>query len=141
VLNRADILGLIPHQGAMCLLDGVTGWTAQDITCHSASHLDPANPLRRDGQLAPICGVEYGLQAAAVHGALCNGAPQQAGFVAALRRLEMHVDRLDDPAFGVLAVSATLEHADSTGMIYAFRLTSASGRCLLAGRGVVAFPR
>jgi predicted hotdog family 3-hydroxylacyl-ACP dehydratase len=139
VLNRADILGLIPHQGAMCLLDGVTGWTAQNITCHSASHLDPANPLRRAGQLAPICGVEYGLQAAAVHGALCNGAPQQAGFVAALRGLEMHVDQLDDPVFGGLVVSAMLEHADNTGMIYAFRLASASGRVLVAGRGIVAF--
>jgi hypothetical protein len=32
-----------------------------------------------------------------------------------------------------------LEHSDNTGMIYAFRLASASGQCLVAGRGIVAF--
>ncbi len=141
MLDRAAILALIPHQGAMCLLDTVADWSDRDILCRSASHLDAANPLRRDNRLAAVCGVEYGLQAAALHGALRGGAPQPAGYVAALRGLEFHIDRLDDAALGILGVTARLEQADAAGMIYSFCLASASGRRLLAGRGIVALPR
>jgi predicted hotdog family 3-hydroxylacyl-ACP dehydratase len=124
----------------MCLLDSVAGWSEREIDCRSASHLDPDNPLRRDGRLHTVCGVEYGLQAAALHGALRGGlTPQPPGYVAALRGLIFHTERLDDPAHGVLTVTARMEHADPTGMIYGFRLFSAVGLGLLEGRGIVVF--
>jgi predicted hotdog family 3-hydroxylacyl-ACP dehydratase len=124
----------------MCLLDSVAAWSEREIDCRSASHLDPANPLRRAGRLHAVCGVEYGLQAAALHGALRGGCtPQPPGYVAALRGLVFHTAFLDDPGHGVLSVKAQMEHADPTGTIYGFQLFSAAGLCLLEGRGIVVF--
>ncbi len=83
------------------------------ILCAAISHVDPANPLRHAGRLAAICGVEYALQAAALHGALlAEGQPQSAGYAASLRDIALHVDRLDDPAHGDLHVAATLACAE-----------------------------
>ena len=39
-LTRAKIAGLIPHAGAMCLLDGVVQWDANRISCVSRSYRD-----------------------------------------------------------------------------------------------------
>jgi predicted hotdog family 3-hydroxylacyl-ACP dehydratase len=125
----------------MCLLDSMTFWDRGHILCSSRSHLDPAHPLRRDGRLAAVCGVEYGLQAAALHGAQCaGGVPQQAGYVAALRGVDLDVARLDDPAFGELRIEADLDAASTDGLIYAFRIFATSGARLLAGRGTVMLP-
>ena len=80
MIGRDRIMALIPHQGAMCLLDEAVLWTAERIVCRAVSHLDPANPLRRAGGLHALCGAEYALQAAALHGALlADGTPQPAG--------------------------------------------------------------
>ena len=84
MLTRARILELIPHKGTMCLLDEAVGWSDAKITCRARSHLSPDNPLRRNGGLAGLCGIEYGLQAAALHGAIVAGGPQPAGYLAAL---------------------------------------------------------
>jgi predicted hotdog family 3-hydroxylacyl-ACP dehydratase len=81
MLTRQEILALIPHQGTMCLLDDVTAWSVADITCGASSHLSPDNPLRRSGRLGAISGIEYGLQAAALHGALVQGALVQGALV------------------------------------------------------------
>jgi len=137
-LTRAAIARLIPHQGAMCLLDSVSAWDAQRIACGSATHRDPAHPLRRDGALPAICGVEYGLQAMALHGALTAGAPQPSGFVAALASVDLAIERLDDVA-DTLEVTATALSRESRGFIYGFAMT-ASGRVLLSGRGTVVLP-
>jgi len=98
VLTRADIARLVPHQGAMCLLDGVAAWDREGIRAIALSHRDPANPLRRDGTLPAVCGLEYALQAMALHAALLAGgrAPQRAGFLASLRGVDLGAERLDD---------------------------------------------
>lgn len=132
-------MALIPHQGAMCLLDGADRWSDTEIRCRAASHLDPANPLRRHGRLAAVCGVEYGMQAAALHGALRGGAEKKPGYIAVLRGLVFRVDRLDEAHLGILGITATLEHADASGMLYGFHVRSAGGDSLLQGRGLVAF--
>ena len=67
MLCRRRILQLIPHQGTMCLLDEAVSWSDTTIACRSRSHLAADNPLRRDGELAALCGIEYGLQVAATH--------------------------------------------------------------------------
>jgi predicted hotdog family 3-hydroxylacyl-ACP dehydratase len=139
MLDRSRILALIPHQGAMCLLDDVTEWTPARILCHTRSHLDPANPLRRQGRLGMVCGLEYALQAAALHGALLAGeTPQPAGYLAALRDVALHTRFLDDPTLGTLQVEATLEQLDTNGLIYTFRLTAETGTPLASGRGTIA---
>ena len=63
---------MIPHTGAMCLLDGVLQWDTSTIQCVSRSHRDAHNPLRIDGRLPTLCGIEYAAQAMAVHGGLAG---------------------------------------------------------------------
>lgn len=134
--SRAAIARLIPHQGAMCLLDRVEACDAEAIACSATSHRDAANPLRRDGVLPAVCGLEYALQAMALHGALTAGAPQGAGFVATLADVQLAVGRLDDIP-GALAVTARALSRESRGFIYDFALHDGA-RLLAGGRaGVV----
>ena len=83
----------------MCLLDEVIGWDDQTIVCMSQTHLDPANPLRRGDHLSVVHAVEYGAQAAAVHGGLrarAAGTSAAPGYVAAMRDVQFQMERLDE---------------------------------------------
>jgi predicted hotdog family 3-hydroxylacyl-ACP dehydratase len=140
MLARARIVELIPHHGTMCLLDEVSEWSSASITCRTRSHLSPDNPLLRCGGLHGICGIEYGLQAAALHGALVAGGPQPGGYLAALRSVEILAARLDDASLGMLEVSAQLELRDTGGLIYGFALRSNVGATLLTGRATIVLP-
>ncbi|MBV9783133.1 MAG: phosphotransferase [Acidisphaera sp.] len=137
MLDRSRILSLIPHQGRMCLLDRVEEWGEAAIVCSAVSHLDPANPLRRDGRLGIACGIEYGLQAAAVHGALCDGAAQAPGYLASLRSVRFAVERLDDPWIGRLAVHAEALLREPRGMVTRIALRAADGRVLLEAKASI----
>ena len=107
-IGKSEIRQLIPHSGMMCLLDGVIEWDDQTIVCISQTHLDPANPLRRAGRLSVVHALEYGAQAAAVHGGLrarAAGTTAPPGYLAAVRDAEFYVERLDniEPALDVRA--------------------------------------
>ena len=133
--------GLVPHAGAMVLLDRVEAWDAEGVHCRARSHLDPANPLRRAGRLAACCGIEYALQAAAAHGALlAGGVSQPAGYVAALRGIELHLPWLDDPALGELHVYARLERQEAGGLLYTLDVRGEDGAPVLSGRASIALP-
>ena len=132
----------MPHAGAMLLLDRVERWNEHSVLCRARSHLDPANPLRRDGRLAGLCGIEYGLQAAALHGALrAGGVAQRAGYAASLRSVTLGVARLDDAALGELSVEARLEAQERFGMVYGFEIRSQADAVLLSGHASIALPR
>ena len=142
-LSHDDIARRIPHQGAMCLLDAVTAWDDAQIQCLASSHRDAANPLRAHGRLGAACGVEYAAQAMAVHGALVgesmagavdNGAPR-AGYLASIRSVTLHVDRLDTLDTPLL-VSAERITGDANTVLYSFSVT-AGDTALLSGRAVV----
>ena len=137
MLDRAAIAARIPHQGTMCLLDAVVGWSADHIACRASSHTDPANPLRADGRLGAAAGIEYAAQAMAVHGALLaagDGPPRQ-GYLTSVRGVELHVARLDDRP-GHLDVRAERLSGDAGHILYQFSVEH-DGRCLLAGRAAV----
>jgi predicted hotdog family 3-hydroxylacyl-ACP dehydratase len=139
VLSRDAIAALVPHQGAMCLLDRALAWDAAHILCEAESHAAPGNPLRRDGMLPAVCGLEYALQAMALHGALtAGGAPQRAGFVSSLRDVRMAADRLDTIA-GPLRIEAIALVAEASGFIYRFDI-SGEERSLLSGQAAVILP-
>jgi predicted hotdog family 3-hydroxylacyl-ACP dehydratase len=138
MVTRQRILELIPHQGTMCLLDSALSWSATDITCVTRSHLSPDNPLRRDGRLYPVSGIEYGLQAAALHGGLLDGMRQPAAYLAALRDVNIRIGRLDAPSLGMLCVRATQEICTPHGLIYRFAIAAETGTELLSGRAVLA---
>lgn len=123
LVSRAQIAGLIPHSGAMCLLDGVLQWDASRIVCVSRSHRAGDNPLCAEGQLPAVCGVEYAAQAMAVHGGLAGkvGGRPRAGYLASLRDLECRRRRLDDLK-GELVVEAEQVAGDGAHVIYRFKL-------------------
>jgi predicted hotdog family 3-hydroxylacyl-ACP dehydratase len=138
---REAIMALIPHRGASCLLEQVIGWDAVAIRCTAVSHLDPANPLRSGGRLGIVAGVEYGLQAAVLHGALRgSGVAQRAGYLAALRDVRFDAARLDDPAHGALCIEARLLGQSAGGFLDALALHASSGAWLLRGQATVAMP-
>ena len=134
-LTRAQLSALIPHSGSMCLLDSVQEWTADSIRCASASHRDPANPLRGPTGLAALHLIEYGAQAMALHGALLAQGGPQPGMIGALRDIKLHVARIDDLAAPLL-VTAQRRLARSDGLIYDFvvRLGDDTLRRLCEGR-------
>ena len=136
-LDRAWIAARIPHSGAMCLLDEVTAWDDGRICCTATSHRNPDNPLRSNGRLAAVCGIEYAAQAMAVHGALIAQTQERprAGFLASVRGVEAPVERLD--AFdGPLSVEAERVGGDGNNVLYRFTLRCGE-RVLLTGRAAV----
>jgi predicted hotdog family 3-hydroxylacyl-ACP dehydratase len=130
--DRAGIARLVPHAGAMCLLEEVLEWDENAIACRAVSHRDSANPLRNPDGLSAIVGVEYAAQAVAVHGGLSTEKLTGRGYLAALRDVVCSVERLDTERAD-LVVSATRVAAESGRLLYDFRIEG-GGRELLRGR-------
>lgn len=138
VLSAIQIARLIPHAGAMCLLAGVRQFDTQSIDCVAVSHLLPGNPLRENGVLHAVCGVEYAAQAMAIHGALLHGQsdqPPRGGRLAGVRSLELKVSRLDN-IHADLDVSATRLMGDESSMVYEFTV-DAGARNLVKGKATI----
>jgi predicted hotdog family 3-hydroxylacyl-ACP dehydratase len=139
-LTRDEIAARIPHAGAMVLLDEVVACDDAHIVCRTNAHRDPANPLAVAGRLSAVCGIEFAAQAMAVHGVVLGGsAPDaskpSAGFLASVRQVEMHVDRLDD-AGDTLTIEAVREAGDAANVLYRFAVKS-EDRLLVTGRAAV----
>jgi predicted hotdog family 3-hydroxylacyl-ACP dehydratase len=140
-VSRSDIARLIPHQGTMCLLDRVQSWDAEHIGCAAISHRDPENPLRCDGILPCLAGIEYAAQAMALHGCLAGtvgpsekGGPR-AGFLASVRDVKCHAPSLDNLA-DTLFITATQLLGSEDRVIYQFMLTS-DDKEVISGRAAV----
>jgi predicted hotdog family 3-hydroxylacyl-ACP dehydratase len=143
-LDRHWIQSHIPHQGGMCLLDGVVSWNSTGVQCHSSTHRDLTNPLRAHGRLAAVCGIEYAAQAMAVHGALIASrittSPRNTavtGYLASVRNVALYASRLDDIEADLIA-SAELVTGSEHTVLYDFSV-SAGDRVLLAGRATIVF--
>lgn len=137
-IDRKTILSMIPHQGAMCLWDAVIAWDDARVTLRSASHRDPANPLRSDDQLRALHLCEYGAQAMAVHGGVrgrASGAPVRPGMLVALRGVQLHVARIDDLAGEIECEAQVLVESEDSQQ-YAFRITC-NDTLLAEGRAAV----
>lgn len=130
-LNPAELL---PHAGAMVLIDTIVGWDDEHIICASDSHLDAANPLRDQGRLSIYAGVEYAAQAMAAHARLSarDGAPPQKGFLAVASKLEARVATLDETTQS-LRIEARPLARNSGSSMYQFEI-SAQGETLLTGQ-------
>jgi len=137
MLTKPDIEKLIPHAGAMCLLERVLEWDATRIRCSSRTHRDAGNPLRAGGALPAVCGIEYAAQAMAVHGGLSGAIAGQprAGYLASLRDVTCSEDVLDRPA-GDLVVEAERLMGDEARVIYRFSLKVGETE-MLSGRATV----
>lgn len=144
MLNRDAIALRIPHQGRMCLLDSVLEWNQDAIVCQAFSHQAPDHPLRAHDRLGAACGVEYAAQAMAVHGALAaeeaagdgaSGTPPRAGYLASMRSVVLHVERLDT-VLAPLLVKAERISGDANTVLYSFTV-HADAHLLLSGRAAV----
>lgn len=137
MLGKAEIARLIPHAGAMCLLDEVLSWDAAAIRCVSRTHRDRDNPLRSRGELPALCGIEYAAQAMAVHGGLAGmvAAKPRAGYLVGVRDVVCRQPRLDS-LDGDLVVEAEKLVGDARGVMYRFCL-SVGDTEVLSGRATV----
>lgn len=135
-IARERLLGLIPHAGAMCLLDAVLEFSDDEIVCETGSHRDAANPLRRGSELSALHLVEYAAQAMAAHAALRGGGGARPGMLGALRDIRLQVATLHDIP-GKLTVRARRRLARPEGSLYEFEVTG-DGRKLGEGRIAIA---
>lgn len=133
-MDRHQIRALIPHAGAMCLLNCVLNWNPEAIVCQAVNRNNHDHPLRRRGRLGVACGIEYAAQAMALHGALNDpGVPQRSGVLASVRDTHCHAAALDE---GTLTIEARLLHSEGPRVIYAFTV-SGTEKILLEGRAAV----
>lgn len=135
-LDRQQLCALIPHDGDMCLLDRVEHWDDEHIVCTATGHKHADNPLRQDGHLPAVCGVEYGAQAMAVHGGLlAAGGQARMGFLASVRDVRINVAQLDDCG-ETLRVSATCLINNDNNQMYEFTLHDGD-ELIMSGRAAV----
>ena len=140
MLAREQILPLIPHAGAMCLLDAAQSWDTGGIICLSTRYAQPDNPLRRaDGTLGAACLIEIASQAMALHGRLCaaDTAAPRPGFLVSLRETTLYIAALNGTE-GPLTITARQLLGDARGASYEFSV-NASGNILAEGRAMVLF--
>lgn len=142
MLEKKEWARLVPHAGAMCLLDEVVEWDATRLHARSVSHRRADNPLRADGLLHALNLCEYAAQAMAVHGVLCAreaGGMARPGFLVALRDVGLRVERIDDLQGRLqIHVECLLALADS--LQYAFRVEH-RGSLLATGRVAVMYQK
>lgn len=138
MLDKSHWAHLIPHRGAMCLIDAVVDHDDERLHARTASHRRADNPLRTDGRLRALHLCEYGAQAMAVHGALlaqAAGGRALPGVLVSLRAVELNAERVDDLP-GDLDVYAERLLAGESSWQYAFRVEY-TGVVLAQGRAAV----
>jgi predicted hotdog family 3-hydroxylacyl-ACP dehydratase len=139
-LSKAEFAALIPHTGAMNLLDRVVDYDAEILHAVTGSHRSEQNPLRRDGRLSAATGIEFAAQAMAIHGALIAGdSSARPGYLALAREIRWTTQYLDDVMDDLdIRVQRLLVQTDSA--MYGFFLTVGE-QMLVEGRAAVFFPR
>lgn len=136
LISEAAIRQLIPHAGAMCLLQTVVEWSATHIVCHTATHRAAGHPLAMAGRLSALHLVEYGAQAMAIHGGLLSASGHaQPGVLVAVREVQLGVDDLAAIA-APLVITATRLLVSAAGSNYQFT-AHADGQLLGQGRVLV----
>lgn len=122
--SRLELSKFLPHGDEMCLLSSVEYWDASSITCLTSTHRNHDNPLRRQGKLGMIAGLEYAAQAMAVHVGLTTNISERnasVGYLGAVRNLQVH-----SPTFQQFAEDLTIEAnvllQQSMSFIYAFTI-------------------
>jgi len=145
------ICARLPHAGRMCLLAHLESWNDDSITCIATSHRDADNPLRSNGRLHAVAGVEYAAQVMALHGNLLSATdtptamdggsaenagavfrPPAMGYLASVRDLKIDFEDLGAVAED-LRVTAHRLSGDVSGFIYEFEIR-AGARMVLSGR-------
>jgi predicted hotdog family 3-hydroxylacyl-ACP dehydratase len=140
VLGKEEIRKLLPHAGAMCLIDEVREWSKASIECLTSTHRDADNPLRHRGVLPMHAAIEYGAQAAGIHGGLADhGGVAKRGYLAVLSSVEWRGTQLDALA-APLSVFAERQVTSAIGTMYRFRVVApGETEPVVQGQIVIAF--
>lgn len=147
-LDEAAIRKLLPHQGDMCLIDGLSQWSPDQAICQSSAHLRPSHPLSDEDRLGSATLIEVAAQAMALHGALLAGAgandpnqtstaPDKHGVLAGVRKVTLdgaNIATVSSP----LSIKVMLTSGDANTALYEFAV-SAGDLSLATGRATVLF--
>ena len=137
MLTHAQIERLVPHAGAMCLLERVVQWDASHIVCEAASP-GADHPLALAAGVPVVAAVEYAAQAAALHAALLDRRLEARGGRLAKLSGVVLSEGLLDAGSGALTIRADLLARSDAGCTYDFAVHDARG-CRAHGRLLVAF--
>ena len=140
MLGKDEIRKLLPHGDSMCLIDEVLEWSRSAIECRTSTHRDEDNPLRHQGVLPIHTAIEYGAQAAGIHGGLADhGGVARRGYLAVVSSVEWRGSRLDVlPA--PLEIYAERQVTSAIGTMYRFRVIAPGDTKPVAqGQIVIAF--
>jgi predicted hotdog family 3-hydroxylacyl-ACP dehydratase len=137
-LTKEELNALLPHAGAMRLIDRVESWDATTIRCHTQSHRDQGNPLRHNARLETVAGLEYAAQAMGIHVGLLHRTRSMdglIGYVGSLRDVVLGVDRLDGCLAELTIDAMRLVEGDNSFM-YRFAISS-GGQDVMTGRASI----
>lgn len=141
MLTPQSWAALIPHAGAMSLIDAVVAWDTLVIHAIAERHTVHGHPLAGCAGLHAVHLAEYGAQATAVHGALLDRQRGQAGLrpgrLVSLRDVELAVEYVE-LGIGRLDIRAECIATDVHGAHYAFAVEQ-DGHPLATGRVVVMY--
>jgi len=127
------LANLLPHAGAMILLDKVCQFDEDGLT--ALATVKPGPYSLDDGALPPWLGLELMAQAVGAWAgcrAQLAGRSPDLGFLLGTRRYDCHADKL--PAGIVLTVSAKRSLIDNSGMAVFECTLAADGRLLAEAR-------
>ncbi|MEK7337019.1 MAG: 3-hydroxylacyl-ACP dehydratase [Nitrospirota bacterium] len=122
----------------MRLLDTVEAWDETTIRCRTATHRNPAHPLRYHDRLSVSVGLEYAAQAMGVHTGLLEQDRQTAGrigYVGSVRDVVFAAERLDDTDSDLIVEATRLAEGDQSYM-YRFTLLL-DNRAIIKGRASI----
>jgi len=132
ILNREEIERRLPHAGVMSLLDKIIQADETTLTAQAVSYRDADNPLRVNGKITMVNGIEYAAQAMAVHGALVLEKKQEEnkaelkssqGYIATVRNIELnspYFPEADPSSSAALLIKVKQLMSDQNGFTYQF---------------------
>lgn len=123
---RSEIVDLLPHGEALCLIERVCEQTPDRIRCKARGPAAEEHPLRHEGRLASVNAVELAAQAAAIHGALSRDGSARRGMIASIPRISWSHGAFSAEA-ATLDVSCVRVSADSHYSAYDFSVDDSLG--------------
>lgn len=133
------VASLVPHAGPMCLLETVSEWRDDGISCEALVTDD--HPLRVRGRLPATALIEYAAQAMAAHGRLIantGSASPRPGRLVGLRATELALRWVTDRR---LRIEVNQIGGDPANVLYGFEVFGiddpAHRRRLANGRAIV----
>jgi len=140
-LNSQEIEQRLPHAGKMSLLDKVSYADLTVLKASASSYLNSDNPLRFNGKLASINGIEYAAQAMAIHSHLLSEAKKsgkgeqdatQTGYIATIRNVEINTPFFPETK-AIIAIEVAQLMSDTNGFTYQFQI-SCEKKALISGK-------